>query len=169
MYRRKHGRSARNRLLKFFKWQCIACAFELEAQRRLVAVLVEVGDVELAAGFDACAAIEVKLKDGPVANIGQRIPRGHPHQLPGVCFGEGAGFIDGVGGLARDWSTPYFRSRVYLIFCVAEPLPLLGPIVGLVFWRLQTSKLLQTGVDSNIFKGWDIAKSRVRTTLVERG
>src|SRR5258708_27476265 len=45
-----------------------ARALELEAQRRLVAVLVDVRDVEPAAGFDARAGVEIELEDGAVTD-----------------------------------------------------------------------------------------------------
>ena len=63
---------------------------------------MEVRDIELAAGFDARAGVEVELEDGAVANIQQRIPRRHPHELPRPCFRESAGLIYRVGGFARD-------------------------------------------------------------------
>jgi hypothetical protein len=46
-----------------------AVAFQMKAQRRLVAVLVEVEDVELAAGFDARSGVDVEFDDGAVAQI----------------------------------------------------------------------------------------------------
>ena len=68
--------------LKWMPFVLCAVAFEMKAQRRLVAVLVEVGDVELAAGFDARAGIEIKLQDGAIAHIQQRISR---HGIPISC------------------------------------------------------------------------------------
>ncbi len=79
-----------------------ARALELEAQRRLVAVLVDVRDVEPAAGFDARAGVEIELEDGAVTQFQQRVAGQHRHQLPRPCFREGAGFIDRIEGFARD-------------------------------------------------------------------
>ena len=68
-----------------------ARALELKPQRRFVTVLVEVGDIELAAGFDACPGVEVKLQNGAITDIQQRISRRLPHQLPPV-FLKARGF-----------------------------------------------------------------------------
>lgn len=46
-----------------------ARALELKAQRCFISVLVEVGDVELAAGLDASAGTDAELEDGAVAQI----------------------------------------------------------------------------------------------------
>jgi hypothetical protein len=73
-----------------------APAFDMESDRCFIAVLVEVGDVQLAAGLDAHSGIQIKFQDGAIADIEQRISRRHPHQLPRTGFREGAGFIDGV-------------------------------------------------------------------------
>jgi hypothetical protein len=75
-----------------------------EERRRtscLVAVLVEVGDVKLAAGFDARAGIEIEIENRAIPCLQQRVSGRHAHQLPRTGLREGAGFIDGVAGFAR--------------------------------------------------------------------
>ena len=77
-------------------------AFDMKAQRCLVTVLMEVGDLEPAAGFDARASIEIELQYGSVTQVQERVAGRHRHKLPRPGFRERTGFIDGIGGLARD-------------------------------------------------------------------
>lgn len=48
-------------------------AFYMKAQRRFVAILVEVGDAQLAAGRTARAGIKIELQYGPVTQFQNRI------------------------------------------------------------------------------------------------
>jgi hypothetical protein len=77
-------------------------ALELKAERRFVAFLKEIGNVEFAARFNARAGIKIKLQDGAVAYIEQGLSSRHAHQLPRACFREGACFIDGIGRFPRN-------------------------------------------------------------------
>ena len=70
----------------------LARALQLKPQRRFVALLVEVGDVELAACFDARACIEIELQDGAIPDIpATNLPQAFPSTAP-PAFPKGRGF-----------------------------------------------------------------------------
>ena len=77
-------------------------ALLVEGDGRLVAVLVEVLDLEPTAGADPGPGVEEELDDRPVAEVEDRVSGRQPHELPGPRRREGLGLVARVGRPARD-------------------------------------------------------------------
>src|SRR4051812_69855 len=77
-------------------------ALLVEGDGGLIAVLVEVLDLEPAGGSDPGAAVEEEFHDRPIPEIKDRIARGQPHELAGPRRRECLGLVARVGGTSRD-------------------------------------------------------------------
>ena len=80
----------------------VLVALLVERDGRLVAVLVEVFDLEPTGGADPGPAIEEELDDGPVPVVEHRVAGGEPHELPGTGRREGLGLVPRVGRAPGD-------------------------------------------------------------------
>ena len=77
-------------------------AFLVEAQRGLVAVLMEVAHLEATAGAESNARVQIGLEDGAIAIVDHGITCRHGHQLARPCGRQRPRFLAGIARGARN-------------------------------------------------------------------